>query len=129
MGVRLKLNPSAGIPIYRQIMDGIRDLVAAGVLAPGERLPSIRELASELRINPASAVKAYNELRHEGLIESGQGRGTFVSRNPKVVAASREALLAEELEALLLRAEARGLSAQEVIDALAARVRARENET
>lgn len=129
MGVRLKLNPSAGIPIYRQIMDGIRDLVAAGVLAPGERLPSIRELASELRINPASAVKAYNELRHEGLIESGQGRGTFVSRNPKVVATSREALLAEELEALLLRAEARGLSAQEVIDALAARVRARENDT
>jgi DNA-binding transcriptional regulator YhcF (GntR family) len=74
-------------------------------------------------------VKAYNELGHEGLIESGQGRGTFVSKNPRVVAASRKALLAEELEALLLRAEARGLSAQEVIDALAARVRARENET
>ena len=126
---RLKLNPSAGVPIYRQIIDAIRDLVAAGVLRPGERLPSIRELAGQLRINPASAVKAYHELRHEGLIDSDQGRGTFVSREPGVVAATREALLQDDLDALLLRAEARGLRLDEVMDALAARARERENET
>ena len=128
MAIRLKLNPSAPVPIYRQIMDGIRDLVAAELLAPGDRLPSIRELAGELRINPASAVKAYNELRNEGLIDSDQGRGTFVSRTPKVVTATREALLQEDLDALLLRAEARGFGPSEVMKALAARVRQREDE-
>lgn len=125
MAVRLKLNPSAGVPIYRQIMDGIRDLVATGLLLPGERLPSIRELAGQLRINPASAVRAYNELRHEGLIDSDQGRGTFVSRKPRVAAATRDALLLEDLDALLFRAEARGFRPEEVMEALAARVRGR----
>lgn len=128
MAIRLKLNPSAPLPIYRQIMEGVRDLVAAGVLVPGERLPSIRELAGELRINPASAVKAYNELRNDGLIDSDQGRGTFVSRQPKVVTATREALLREDLDALLLRAEARGFRPSEVMEALAARVLQREND-
>ena len=106
-----------------------RFVVAAGVLCPGERLPSIRELAGQLRINPASAVKTYHELRHEGLIDSDQGRGTFVSREPGVAAATREALLQDDLDALLLRAEARGFRLDEVMDALKARARERENET
>src|SRR5689334_20515387 len=97
---QLALNPALPIPIYRQIMEGIRALVAAGRLRPGAQLPSIRELCAELRINPASAVKAYNELRYEGLIELDQGRGTFVRHDAKP-AASREALLQTELEALL----------------------------
>ncbi len=75
---RLQLNPTLGIPIYRQVMDQIREQIAAGKLRPGDQLPSIRELSTELRINPTSAVKAYNELRHLGLIVQDQGRGTFV---------------------------------------------------
>ena len=67
-----------GLPLYRQIVDGIKELIAVGTLGPGDQLPSIRELATQLRINPSSAVKAYDELRHDEVIDMDQGRGTFV---------------------------------------------------
>ena len=114
----LKLNPSLGIPIYRQVMDGIRERIAARVLVPGDRLPSIRELSTELRINPSSAVKAYSELKHAGIIHLDHGRGTFVSDNPEIVTQSREALLSADLEAVLDRAEAWGFSGKQVARAL-----------
>ena len=102
--IRLRLNPSLGVPIYRQVMDGIREVIASQVLKPGDRLPSIRELSGELRINPSSAVKAYNELKHAGVIVLDQGRGTFVSSSPNVVVESRDVLLRADLEGLLSRA-------------------------
>jgi GntR family transcriptional regulator len=116
--VRLKLNPSLGLPIYRQVMDGIREMIAAEVLKPGDRLPSIRELSSELQINPSSAVKAYRELKHAGVILLDHGRGTFVSHSPDVVVRSREVLLRVDLQGLLSRAESRGLTSNEVVGAL-----------
>ena len=123
----LKLNASLGVPIYRQVMDGIREMIAAGVLKPGDRLPSIRELAGAMRINPSSAVKAYNELKHAGVIVLDQGRGTFVAERPGLVAENREALLRADLEALLVRARARGFSEQQVARALKAMVAERKD--
>jgi len=123
--IQLQLNPALGVPIYRQIMDGIREMVASGVLEPGARLPSIRELASELRINPSSAVKAYNELRNAGVIVLDRGRGTFVSERPDLVSQSRHELLAADLEALLARARARGFAPEDVLESLRRRVAAR----
>ncbi len=117
--LKLKLNPSLGVPIYRQVMEGIREMIAAKVLLPGDRLPSIRELSSELRINPSSAVKAYNELKHAGVIQLDHGRGTFVSASPEVVIQSRDELLSADLQALLDRAAARGFSDKQVVKALA----------
>ena len=114
----MDLNPTLGIPIYRQIMDAVREQIAAGLLRPGDRLPSIRELASHLRINPASAVKAYGELRHGGLITLDQGRGTFVSEGRSVAADTREELLVRELRALLHRAHALGLESADVLETL-----------
>ncbi len=116
--LNLKLNPSLGIPIYRQVMNGIKEMIASEVLEPGDRLPSIRELSSELRINPSSAVKAYNELKHARVINLDHGRGTFVSENPDVVVQSRDELLNTDLEALLDRAETRGFSRNQVVKAL-----------
>ena len=116
--VRLELNPSLGVPIYRQIMDGIRDLIASGVLQPGDQLPSIREIASELRINPASAVKAYGELRHAGLIQVNKGRGTFVAHRPSIVNETREELLRRDVENVVARAKARGSSGEEILTAV-----------
>ena len=113
--IQLNLNPSLGQPIYRQIMDGIKGLIAGGRLKPGERLPSIRDLASTLRINPSSAVKAYSELQHEGIISLDQGRGTFVSERPGLVSESREAILNREIEALLAKAQSLGFSQTEVL--------------
>jgi GntR family transcriptional regulator len=73
------IDPSSGTPIYRQIMDQIRQGVASGVLRPGDRLPSVRELAVELAVNPNTIAKAYQELEREGTIETPRGRGTFVA--------------------------------------------------
>lgn len=125
MKVRLELNPSLGVPIYRQIMDGIRDLIASGVLQPGDQLPSIRETASELRINPASAVKAYGELRHAGLIQIEKGRGTFVARRPAIVKETRQQLLNRDLEGVVARAKARGFTEEQILDAVGRALRKR----
>ncbi len=124
--IKLRLNPTLGIPIYRQVMDSIKEMVAARVLKPGDRLPSIRELSGELRINPSSAVKAYNELKHAGVIQLDHGRGTFISDNPDVVVQSRDELLRADLESLMARAETRGFSAKDVVRVLKQVVAARQ---
>lgn len=111
----LKLNPSLGVPIYRQIMDEIREMIASNTLKPGDKLPSIRELASHLRINPSSAVKAYNELKHAGIIELDQGRGTFVSHQPDLAVETQQELLRKDVAALLERARLRGVAGDEVL--------------
>ena len=66
-------------PIYTQIADNFRSQIRAGVLAPGDKLPSVRELASELAINPNTIQRAYRELELEGFIYSMAGKGSFVS--------------------------------------------------
>ena len=75
----LKLDPGSGVPIYRQIMDGVRYSVAGGTLATGDRLPSVRDLATSLGVNPTTIQKAYGELEHLGVIETRRGQGTFVA--------------------------------------------------
>lgn len=114
----IQLNPSLGIPIYRQIMDAIRGLIASGTLKPGDKLPSLRELASQLRINPSSAVKAYSELQHAGVISLDQGRGTFVSQKPGLALQSRQNILENDLRALLLKAQSLGFDAREIARAM-----------
>jgi GntR family transcriptional regulator len=99
-------------------MDSIRSMVAAGTLKPGDQLPSIRELAAQLRINPSSAVKSYNELRHAGIITQDHGRGTFISSKPGVATRNREELLEIELGALLSRTRDLGFEDEKVITAL-----------
>lgn len=92
------------VPIYAQIMEQIRMAVATGTLARGAQLPSVRALAAQLGINPNTVVKAYGELEREGLIESGQGRGTYVSSTPPRVTP-------EGIERALDAAVAAGLAA------------------
>ncbi len=74
-----KINPASGIPIYLQIGQQIKTAVASGALQPGDQLPSVRELALELTINPNTAAKAYQELEREGIITTIRGKGTFIA--------------------------------------------------
>lgn len=74
-----QLNVHSGVPVYRQLMDQIGHYAAAGALLPGDQLPSIRELAKTLAVNPTTIVKAYSELAHEGLIEIRHGRGAYLT--------------------------------------------------
>lgn len=73
-----RLDPRSPTPLYAQIADRVKAAVAAGELASGEALPSVRQLAARLRVNPATVVQAYRDLETEGFVELRQGSGTFV---------------------------------------------------
>ena len=82
-------------PIYSQIVDGFREQITAGVLLPGEKLPSVRDLATELAINPNTIQRAYRQLETEGWISSIQGKGCFVTGAPDAHAREQQRLLRE----------------------------------
>ncbi len=78
----ITINLESSVPVYLQIVDRIKYLVTLGRLHPGEQLPTIRQLAADLRINFNTVARAYTELDREGVISTEQGRGTFVARRP-----------------------------------------------
>jgi GntR family transcriptional regulator len=79
----LPIDPSSGLPVYRQIMEQVRRMIVAGRLPAGERLPSVRDLAAALGINPLTVGKAYGELERAGALEMRRGLGMFVRGAPK----------------------------------------------
>jgi GntR family transcriptional regulator len=74
----LSVDISSGVPIYLQIIQQVKRRVATGILKPGERLPSVRELAETLRVNPNTVAKAVSELERDGIVETRRGSGTFI---------------------------------------------------
>ena len=101
-------------PIYAQITDGFRDQIIAGILQPGDKMPSVRELATELTINPNTIQRSYRDLESQGWIVSVPGKGSFIQGIPKTDPAQVQALLAEfdKLTATLL---AMGLRDEELV--------------
>jgi GntR family transcriptional regulator len=83
------VSPSSGAPIYRQLMDQVRGQVAGGRLAPGDLLPSVRQVADDLSINPMTVSKAYSLLERDGILERVRGQGMAV-REPAKAATRRE---------------------------------------
>jgi GntR family transcriptional regulator len=75
------VNPATGVPIYLQVVSQLKQAVAAGALRPGDALPSVRALAADLRINPNTAARAYQELERDDVIRTVPGGGTFVADN------------------------------------------------
>jgi GntR family transcriptional regulator len=80
MNLHLHIDPHSGLPVYRQMIDQIKYYIASGTLKPGNQLPSVRELAQRLSINPTTVVKAYTELQHEEVIDIRHGKGAFVAQ-------------------------------------------------
>ena len=76
------IHPSASDPIWRQIEEGIRRLVALGALTPGAAVPSVRDLARELRVNPNTVARAYQRLTENGVLTVRRGEGTYVADEP-----------------------------------------------
>ncbi|NLG83112.1 MAG: GntR family transcriptional regulator [Firmicutes bacterium] len=110
------LDPSGGTPIYLQIVDQIKQAVAGGILRPGERLPSTRDLAIELAVNPNTVIKAYQVLEREGIIEIPRGRGAFVAASPRVGSEEERArTLRASVERLVAEAYRLGCADEEVI--------------
>ena len=117
----LDIDPAAAAPIWRQIEDGMRRLAASGALPVGSAVPSVRELARELRINPATVSKAYQLLVADGVLEVRRGEGTFVAARPaEAVAAERGRMLAGSADRFVEAARAMGVSKGEARDAIAA---------
>ena len=100
-------------PIYEQVRDGFRQLILSGVLPADSRLPSVRELATELAINPNTIQRAYRELEAEGYICSVPGRGSFVRQGDAAARARREELL-ERWDALSGELKLLGLTEEEL---------------
>ena len=81
MACTFNLSNSSGVPFYRQIVNQVVYGVANGILKPGERLPTVRQLAVDLRVNLNTIVKAYSELEIRGVVNTQQGTGTFIAEN------------------------------------------------
>src|ERR1700684_1405571 len=118
-GFRFLLDLHSGMPVYRQIMDQVRGGIASGLLAAGDQLPTVRQLAVDLEINPNTVVRAYRELEFGGLIETHQGTGTFISaQKMKRADAQRERQLAQIVGDCVSRAGAAGFTVDELIEEL-----------
>jgi GntR family transcriptional regulator len=116
---RFRLDENTGVPVYRQIMDQVRGGIALGALRPGDQLPTVRQLAVDLAINPNTVVRAYRELELGGLLDSNQGTGTFI-REQKVGGGKQERTrqLRQIVEECVARAGAAGFTVQELIEEL-----------
>ena len=113
----LHLDHHSGEPIYRQIVEQIKYRVVSSQLFDGQQLPSIRSLAGELKINPRTVVKAYEELQHAGLVVMKHGQGVFVSTNRQTERAGvRRKAISEMARRMLSESMRMGSDTQEIID-------------
>ncbi len=119
VAVWIEVNPRSGVPIYVQIVDQVRHALEVGGLRPGERLPTVRQLASELTIAPNTIVKAYNELQRMGLVESRPGVGTVVAEGVEEIDRERRVqAIFERLRVLVRDAAALGIGEDELLASL-----------
>ena len=111
-----RIDPKSAVPIHRQIGDQIRRGVAAGLLAPGDQLPSVRELAAQLLVNPNTAARVYRDLERDGLLETRRGQGTYIAEGAVSLSQrDRLRLIAEHLERAARDVRAFGLSEEEAV--------------
>ncbi|SRR5579883_1355343 len=122
MANAVTIDPSDPLPLYAQLERAIRDAIAAGRLRPGEKLPTVRQLAVDLRINANTVAKVYVELERAGVVETRRGVGTFVSESQTpLTLRDRKRELAGLSESYLLRARQLGFSDKEILEYLASK--------
>ena len=113
------LDLHTGVPVYRQLIDQVRTGIASGSLTAGDQLPTVRQLAVDLAINPNTVMRAYRELELGGLLETQQGTGTFISnKKPEKKTVERERQLGQMPGEFAARAGAAGFTLEELIDRL-----------
>ena len=124
-----EIDPRSPTPLYAQIAARIRIAVAAGDLRPDDALPSVRALARDLRVNPATVVQAYRDLAADGYVEMRHGQGTFVREVPSFLRDEERAAQAERLVRKLLQDAGRlGIGVEELTQAFNAEVGAKIRE-
>ena len=117
--LEFSIDSKSGVPFYRQIIEQVKFAIARGDLQAGNQLPTVRQLAVDLSINPNTVIRAYKEMEIEGLLETHQGSGTFVTnRRPEIDHLERQRMLDQIIIELLARASSYGLSLDEVLAGL-----------
>lgn len=113
--LHINIEDRSGLPVYRQVMDQIQQYVVIGALESGDQLPSIRELSSQIAVNPQTIVKAYSELEHGGVVEMRRGRGAFIASGATALAGlDYEKQLRERMKGMIVEAMISGLSAEKL---------------
>ena len=116
---QFRLDQHSGVPVYRQIIDQVQAGIAAGSLLPGDQLPTVRQVAVDLAINPNTVLRAYREMEIRGVLETQQGTGTFISQQKiKHDEVERERQLNQLVGEFVARAGAGGFTLQELVEAL-----------
>lgn len=114
---RFALDLHTGVPVYRQLIDQVRAGIASGTLTAGDQLPTVRQLAVDLEINPNTVMRAYRELELGGMLETHQGTGTFISdKKVERKSAERDRQLGQMAGEFAARAGAAGFTLEELID-------------
>ena len=114
--IEFKLDLKSGVPFHRQIVDQIRYGIASDRLMPGEQLPTVRELAVHLSVNPNTVRKAYSELEILGILDTQQGTGTFVSdQQVEIGEAEKERMLRQICDELVARGNQYGFTLKEIV--------------
>ncbi len=112
----ISINLTDGVPIYRQIFNQVKYLVASRLLQPGEELPPIRTLALQLKVTPNTIVKAYHELEIAGVIQKRQGSGTFVSdERPQLAVRERRRVIEQRIDTLLAEAHQLNFTTDDIL--------------
>ncbi len=121
------IRPESGEPIYSQLIRQIKHAVTSGMMNPGDQMPTVRDLAAELVINPNTVARAYRELVREGVLTATQGGGTFVKMEPQpLVRSERERRLEPFIQELAAEAQVLGISDENLLRLLKATLAKRE---
>jgi GntR family transcriptional regulator len=116
---RFRLDNGSGIPVYRQLIDQVQAGIATGVLSVGFQIPTVRQVAVDLSINPNTVMRAYRELEIRGVLDTQQGTGTFIAaREPQIDDDGRVRRLDLLIDEFIARAGSGGFSLSELLEAL-----------
>jgi GntR family transcriptional regulator len=116
-----EINPTSGVPIYRQIVDQVLAMVVGGVLKEGDLLPSVRQVARDAAVNPMTVSKAYSRLENDGVVRRVRGQGMAVlAPSANGTLDERKAKLRESLEPAMHRARQLGLNQKQIREVIAA---------
>ena len=127
--VEFKLDIKSGVPFYRQIVDQIRYGIASEHLLPGEQLPTVRDLAVQLELNPNTVRKAYSELEILGFLDTQQGTGTFVAgKTVEITDSEKDRMLRQICDELVARGHQYNITLKEIVNHLERRISNAETE-
>jgi len=120
--MQFQLDVKSGVPFYRQVIDQVKSAIASGQVEAGDRLPTVRQMAVDLSINPNTVSRAYTELELTGLVETQMGSGTFIGyQEVKQDEVERQRMLDQICQELLSRASTYGFSLDDIMGNLAQR--------